>query len=108
MRPHGPSSEPVFDATPRARAGDRPASLDTERPVMQTPSVEQPPAATAPVLALNLERVRAEFHEMPGLCLTVRQAVRLLALDSGTCRRVLDQLAHEGFLQRDRDGYRRV
>lgn len=51
-----------------------------------------------------LDRVRSEFREMPGLCLTRRQARRLWALDGGVCDRVIDALVEEGFLRRTRDG----
>jgi hypothetical protein len=39
------------------------------------------PAAANTVDGALLARVRAEFCEMPGLCLTARQARRLWALD---------------------------
>lgn len=77
---------------------------------MQTTTTPTQPQryATSPVLAHTIERVRAEFNEMPGLCLTLRQAVRFWALDPDTCRGVMDQLASEGFLVRGRHGYRRI
>jgi hypothetical protein len=51
-----------------------------------------------------LARVRAEFLEMPGLCLTPLQARRLWALDEAVCDRVIDVLVDDGFLRRTRDG----
>ena len=45
-----------------------------------------------------LERLRAEYIEMPGLQLTVGQVERLCGIDSLTCRVVLDALLDEGFL----------
>lgn len=45
-----------------------------------------------------VRRVRSEYLEMPGLCLTFAQACRLWALDSLTCRRVLQDLVAEGFV----------
>jgi len=44
-------------------------------------------------------RIRAEFLEMPGLRLTVRQASRLWGLDEGVCRRVIDVLIGAAFLR---------
>jgi|SRR5580765_4819724 hypothetical protein len=44
-------------------------------------------------------RIRAEFLEMPGLRLTVRQASRLWGLDEGLCRRVIDTLIGASFLR---------
>ncbi len=49
-------------------------------------------------------RVRGEYHEMPGLRLTVAQARRLWALDRPTCESVLDVLIEAGFLERDATG----
>ena len=46
-----------------------------------------------------VERVRAEFVEMPGLELTLPQAVRLWGLGVDDCRHVLDSLADAGFLK---------
>jgi len=46
-----------------------------------------------------VDRVRAEFVEMPGLELTLPQAVRLWGLGADDCRHVLDSLAETGFLK---------
>ena len=51
-----------------------------------------------------VERVRAEFNEMPGLCLTVPQAARLLGLDLDDCGHVIDALVHTSFLRRTSSG----
>ncbi|MGV3519942.1 hypothetical protein [Luteitalea sp.] len=39
-----------------------------------------------------MERVLGEYHEMPGLALTLDQARRLWGCDEVTCRRVVDVL----------------
>ena len=49
--------------------------------------------------AALIDRIRSEFLEMPGLCLTPPQAARLLALDHGTSRELLRNLAEVGFLR---------
>ena len=49
--------------------------------------------------AALIDRIRSEFLEMPGLCLTPRQAARLLALDPETSRELLGKLAEAGFLR---------
>ena len=49
-------------------------------------------------------RIRGEFNEMPGLCLTVAQARRLWDVDATTCAGALDDLLREGFLRRRDDG----
>jgi DNA-binding IclR family transcriptional regulator len=46
-----------------------------------------------------IERVRAEYREMPGLCLSLAQAARLLGLDRPICNDVLHALVREGFLR---------
>lgn len=47
-----------------------------------------------------LERIEGEYREMPGLCLTARQAERLWGLDSTTCGFVLMTLIQRGILHR--------
>jgi len=49
-------------------------------------------------------RVRMEFMEMPGLCLSERQARRLWNIEEATCARILAHLVEERFLTRSRDG----
>ena len=51
-----------------------------------------------------VQRIRAEFLEMPGLRLTVIQAKRLCGIEGGICEAVLDALVDLKFLSRHRDG----
>ena len=51
-----------------------------------------------------VRRVRGEYREMPGLRLTVDQAMRLWMLDRQTCSGVLDSLVGAHFLEQDHDG----
>jgi hypothetical protein len=51
-----------------------------------------------------LERLRAEFLEMPGLRLTADQVHRLCGVERKTCRAVLDALVDEKFLCAKADG----
>jgi hypothetical protein len=51
-----------------------------------------------------LQRVRAEFNEMPGLRLTPAQAARLLGLDASSCNRVIRVLVGSAFLRWTPDG----
>jgi hypothetical protein len=46
-------------------------------------------------------RVQAEFVEMPGLRLTLAQAVRLFSIEPVQCQRVLGTLVHGGLLTTD-------
>jgi len=49
--------------------------------------------------AAVVDRVRGEFVEMPGLELTLAQAVRLWTLGVDDCRYVIDTLVDVGFLK---------
>jgi hypothetical protein len=52
--------------------------------------------------------VRAEYLEMPGLCLTVAQAARLWNVGKDDCLQALETLSRDGFLYRSRDQYLRT
>jgi hypothetical protein len=57
----------------------------------------------------TLERLRAEFLEMPGLRLTAPQVERLCGVDPTMCRALLDALVDAKFLRQSPDGvYTRV
>ena len=45
-----------------------------------------------------LNRIRAEYLEMPGLRLTLEQAQRLCGIERAICERVLDTLVETRFL----------
>lgn len=49
--------------------------------------------------AIAVDRVRADFTEMPGLELTMPQAVRLWGMGMDDCRFVVDALIDAGFLR---------
>ena len=66
------------------------------------------PCPTVPVTA-DLRRLRGEYLALPGLCLNVRQAARLLSLHEDEARMLLDALVDEGLLVPTVSGiYRRV
>lgn len=50
------------------------------------------------ILSAALERVKAEYLEMPGLQLTRSQAARLWTFDQAFCEAVLSALVEERFL----------
>ena len=56
--------------------------------------------ARAQALADCVQRIRAEYLDLPGLSLTAAQAQRLWSLDLETCRLVLDTMVRETFLRR--------
>jgi len=68
---------------------------------MQTVSTAQ----TGPDLSALAVRARAEFREMPGMCLTPAQAARLWHLSQDEAQALLLELVRAGFLVR-RDGTR--
>jgi hypothetical protein len=51
-----------------------------------------------------LSRVRGEYHEMPGLRLTLGQACRLWQIEALVCESVLQELVAAGILARTHDG----
>jgi DNA-binding IclR family transcriptional regulator len=55
-----------------------------------------------------MNRIRGEFREMPGLRLTLEQAMRLWSLDRATCVEVLNQLRSTKFLELDLNGRYRL
>ena len=50
-----------------------------------------------------IQIVRAEYEEMPGLCLTRPQVQRLLGLDARTCETLLEALVQAQVLRRTSD-----
>ena len=56
-----------------------------------------------------LNRVRGEYREMPGMRLTIDQAMRLWGMDRQTCSDLFASLVAARFLEMDRDGrYRKA
>jgi len=53
----------------------------------------------------ELNRLRAEFLEMPGLCLKPEQVQRLCGVERTICRMALDALVAEKFLCVKSDGH---
>lgn len=51
-----------------------------------------------------LDRIRAEFLEMPGMRLKLEQVQRLCGVDATISAAVLDSLVAVGFLRRNPDG----
>jgi response regulator of citrate/malate metabolism len=51
-----------------------------------------------------VDRIRAEYEEMPGMSLTLDQVVRLCGIERSKCRRVLDTLVATEFLSLRSDG----
>lgn len=74
---------------------------------MMTGTIQEP--CTVTVLRSSTDdalvrRVRGEYREMPGMRLTIDQAMRLWMLDRKTCSDVLSSLVAAQFLARDHDG----
>jgi hypothetical protein len=53
-------------------------------------------------------RVRGEFEEMPGMCLTVAQASRLFHVQPDVCARLFSELIDDGVLILKIDGRYRL
>jgi hypothetical protein len=58
---------------------------------------------TSPEEALR-KRARGEFGEMPGMRLSIAQAMRLWDLDRQACQSLLNSLVESGFLEVGSDG----
>ena len=52
-----------------------------------------------------VRRIEAEFHDMPGLVLSLKQASRFLGVDEGACARILTALVQAGVLKRSANEY---
>jgi hypothetical protein len=52
-----------------------------------------------------VRRILAEFHDMPGLVLSLKQASRFLGVDQAACARILAQLTETGELRRSATEY---
>ena len=55
-----------------------------------------------------LQRIRGEFEEMPGMCLTRPQAARLFGLTPAVCDRIFAELVRESVLYRAADDLYRL
>lgn len=55
-----------------------------------------------------LRRVRGEYREMPGMRLTIDQAMRYWMIDWTTCTSLFDSLVAARFLERDATGRYRL
>jgi hypothetical protein len=52
-----------------------------------------------------VRRIVAEFHDMPGLVLSSKQAARFLGVDQSACARILTSLTEAGVLRRSATEY---
>jgi hypothetical protein len=59
-------------------------------------------------VAFACDRIHSEYLDMPGLCLTLPQAMRLWSLDRSVCARALKTLVRRGVLQLSPDGMYRA
>ena len=105
--------EPACRPFPEATAGRQPFMY-----FRQPPAGLRRPTAPVPDVTLVtkadrrdvrarvalLVRVRAEFHEVPGLCISVSDARRLFDLREDICARILDRLVAEATLRRSTSG----
>ena len=73
-----------------------------------TRSAGMHPRAPRAPLPQVVSRIRSEYEEMPGLCLTRPQAERLWGLDPDICEAVLAALVDAGFLKSTTRGYLRA
>ena len=73
-------------------------------PADSFPPPSSPAARDAARINLRL-RIKDEFQEMPGLCVTRTQAQKLWGLDGPSCDDALSALVNEGYLRKAMMGY---
>jgi len=81
--------------------------LDGSFPASDPPSWTGAISRVAAVSDTNerlLGRIRAEFLEMPGLCLTLEQSRRLWCLEPRVCEALMNSLIASRFLRRTNRG----
>ena len=66
--------------------------------------IDDAPRSTGSVEGELEWRIVAEFHELPGMCLTIEQAMRLWDLDRPTCQATLAALIRCGYIIHDASG----
>jgi hypothetical protein len=54
-----------------------------------------------------LSRIRAEYNELPGLCLTPAEAQRLVGLEQHECVQLFAAMLDTGYLRRSVGGFTR-
>ena len=72
--------------------------------VCSVPAIKQPLYTHSDANEPELRRIRGEFLEMPGLCLTRCQAQRLWGLPCDRCDSLVAILVEEQFLRVTADG----
>jgi hypothetical protein len=98
--------------SPYATEGEAPHPVNVGEVLHDSCPASDPPAWTGAISRVAatatghhldpglVRRVRAEFLEMPGLCLTIDQAQRLWALAPRACEALLQSLIDSRFLRR--------
>ena len=76
--------------------------------LLQTAVAEPPREIGKGTIAEALRRIRREYDEMPGLCLTASQAQRLWQLEPTACEALLGAMVASGYLRLGRTGYVRA
>jgi hypothetical protein len=74
---------------------------------VSTLRILSPAAERSPAQAEAIDRIRADFREMPDLSVTPEQGARLWHMQPSVCRQALAQLSREGFVERLGEKYRR-
>jgi hypothetical protein len=93
------------DRHPVATCGAHPCqrhffARDTTMTTTHTPNLDLPRIPTAALV----NRIKAEYLELPGLHLTPWQAQRLWGLDQVQCEAVLEVLVETAFLRKTKGG----
>jgi hypothetical protein len=70
------------------------------------PALRRTPNRAAAVMDTDalVTRIKSEFNESPGMCLTLRQGARLWGIAPEECAKLVDLLVAEQFLRWTRNG----
>jgi hypothetical protein len=100
--------EPAVAATRRRGAGVPATSACRRHLPCSTAGAGAPPDADSSLAVMDTEalvtRIRSEFNESPGMCLTLRQGARLWGIPPEECAKLVERLVQEDFLRWTRNG----
>jgi hypothetical protein len=92
------ANSPASPLTSLADVKGRPVSMYLGSPGVSPGLLER---RDLPRREALVRRITAEFEELPGLSLSLRQAMKLLGVDEAACLRILDHLSRIGHIRRD-------
>lgn len=91
-----------------ARHGDARTGCNAASALHFDAAAGAPPDANGAAAAMDTEalltRIKSEFNESPGMCLTLRQGSRLWGIAPDECAKLVERLVREDFLRWTQNG----